>query len=182
MQPGQSESLRERIKRLSGTRLAPHDLAEVVFAEIKDDPALLRDAVRAILPGYCADVLREERRQFPPRPIGDPAPPPDVPLPTPIRGRRPTSKKMDRISVAENAWWNRMMSHMYNTETGWTAFGDCTQADLAYAAKERRSNAAANLVEAERLERLAAALVEYSRCRVSELPHDVVSDIMERAA
>jgi len=55
-----------------------------------------------------------------------------------------------------------------------------TEADLTWAARERRRQAAGHLAEASRLDALRDALVRYQRTTVAELPPVVVREIMER--
>lgn len=173
-----TESLRDRIRRLAQVYVDPHDIADAVLAEIGSNPTLVHEALIITLPGYCGDVLRAERKRVEPYPIVDFK----ISVGVKPKGRRPTSVKVDRIKEAENAWWDKMMASSYNTDRGRVRLGDCTEADLLSSARERRSIAAATTVEAERLEKLAAALVEFKRARVADLPHGVVADIMERAS
>lgn len=123
------------------------EIAEKVFASMTADE--INDVVRQAISETAADILRHERRAS---------------MTTPSFGRSP---KQDAIRTQ----WQRMLVQRLHIGDGvWKVIGDCTAADLDYAASARYKLATEVTKNANQLQEMAASLRAAGVTTVKELP------------
>lgn len=149
----------------------PDELARVVLAELGYDRTRLRAALAEVLPRFAVWAHSEDRTKLHLPPPREPEPAP----PTPGRGSRPSANV-----AAVHDWFRQFLLTQLAVEGGYQAMGDCTAADLLFAAGQRRRAADGFLVRAAEFERLADALDRYQVGTVAELAAEVVVDVLER--
>lgn len=177
----QTETIYSRARRLSAKYPDPKDIATAVIKEIQDDPQLVLATLQAVLPGFCRSIISARRRFDVPQP---PAPRDDdeiiIRVASPAPGQPKTSsKKNQRLREWRDAVFGQ--SYHVGPET-YRTLGELTYADVQYAIAERRDLADRNNGEADRLERLAAAMQCHKVEHVNELPVALVADIMRHAS
>ena len=95
-----------------------------------------------------------------------------------IDGRRTPSPK---VQATQNMRLQAILNKsVYGFEGEWKHYGDCTEADLLFMAESRRTKAVDLVREAERHEKVLAALREHNVEKVRELPDAVILDIDPR--
>jgi len=134
----------------------PHDIA-AKFAE-KVPQKHLRSALQQAL-GQYTRVMVDNRRASNSNP-----PPP--------------AQRSSRVAAIREAAWERALRASYHVgDGGWKFLGDCEQADVVFAATERREMAKRSNARAEQLEDLAREMTAHQAAHVRDLPENVLARI-----
>lgn len=99
--------------------------------------------------------------------------------------RAPSAASRSRKVASIRETWRRMLRDRIAVGpavSDWKFLGDCTAADLAYAAAIREEHARRNAARAHQLRDLADLLTEHGVSTVSELPEPVLSASLQEAA
>lgn len=86
----------------------------------------------------------------------------------------PSSPRWDAVARLQR----RLHDRLQVGEHVWLFLADCTREHLLHAASIRRDHAAACIAKADELERIADALTEHGASIVSELPQDVLAEVL----
>lgn len=79
--------------------------------------------------------------------------------------------------------WQRALRDRLNVDDGvWKFLGECTRADLMFAADQRREQASRNRAKAAQYDALRALMEKHGVDRVADLPADVLMLSLGRAA
>lgn len=84
--------------------------------------------------------------------------------------------KSVRWEAAADAY-QRFLRSRIRTADGHKFMADCTRSDLVYAVKIRRDHAAAVLSNADKYERIGAAMKKHGCATVGELPVEVIREV-----
>lgn len=171
-------NLRQHVRAVlaSSTMADPRDLAAEAFARIpaEDYGAALRQCL--------ADVVREEirlsRNQRHDTVMAErPGPRGNV-----TRTRPPV--RSAKVAGIRAMWQARLRERIHTgpASTDWRLLGDCTFAELMFAAEERRTIALRNEAKAAEYEELAEAVRAAGVERVRDLPADVLRGRLESEA
>lgn len=176
-EPFDLNSLIVEIIETSGS-VDPYTLADEVLDKIADKD--LRPALRAVLPG-AVRVHMNVRRHHINRSIRNDDTDDDVS--GNVSGNvRPLHRKVtgnSRWKAVGSLYLRAMSQGIYCGEAGYKALGDCTAADVNFAATSRFDKAKATAVEAQRFKLFATALAKHKVKTVSELPEIVVIEILK---
>jgi hypothetical protein len=85
------------------------------------------------------------------------------------RTAMPVAPGRDRWSTAAAIYQHHLLAQRLRIGDEWKLMGDCTADDLRAAASQRREHAAAVIVHADQLDRIAALLDERGALTVSDL-------------
>jgi len=172
------------VRRLADKHVGAYAISDALIEEIEDDPQLVLAMLRETLPTYVRERLGAQRREH-----VDLSGVEELDQATPDDGPSGTSRTYEaddgshfvspKLRAIHDAYARRLATQ-FGTEHGMRPLGSLTEADLTWAARERRRQAAGHLAEASRLDALRDALVRYQRTTVAELPPVVVREIMER--
>lgn len=147
----------------------PYAVADEVLAAVPAGG--LREALAQCLPGLVRDEIRRSRT----------AAMPTVPGPVPRLAALPAARGGRSVKVAAiRAASPRWLEERLNTGPAprdWKRLGDCTAADLLFAAGQRRRQAARTAAAADRLEALAQLLQEHAAPRVRDLPVQILTPL-----
>lgn len=158
----------EIIAIMNSTKLTtPQEIADEVMRLVNRDNAV--DAVSQMITGYVRGVLGEQRKG-------------NMPAVSPEDIRRAGSNRSSKVSAIRDGWQRHLESRVHVEAGHWKMFRDLTEADLRYAARERRSNAERNLLEAHRYEAWAQLVAEYGADTFSDLPLEVQMRALGTAA
>lgn len=200
-------SLRHLVREVLDTTTMndPHAIAPEVLRRI--DATDLRAALGECLPSLVREMIRSSRNGGFGAPAGRaPTPPPSSPRltlhagsdepevmsehpgsgPLSSVGRAPAKKPGRSAKVAAiRASGPKWLTDRINTAADpreWKRVGDCSFADLMFAAGQRRDQAARTSAAAERLEHLAELLRANGVERVRDLPASVLAQVRGAAA
>lgn len=150
----------------------PRDLASAAVARLADDE------VRAELEAAAVYTVREvlhTMRNGVIQPTDSPAGLSTPDAPQVGAGRAPSPTRHGRTAMMRSWAAERLRSRIH-VGGEWKMLRDCTLADLAYAAHERRENAARNAAEAERYDRLGKAVAEQGVDTAGDLDEATFAD------
>lgn len=95
----------------------------------------------------------------------------------------PASARSPKVAAIRDDWRRYLQDSVHVGDAVHLPLGQCTYADLMYAATERQTLAARNLAAAQRYDALAELLKQHDAERVADLPADVLRSLFtERAA
>lgn len=95
----------------------------------------------------------------------------------------PASGRSAKVAAIRDGWRRYLQDSVHVGDAVHLPLGQCTYADLTYAAGERQTLAARNLAAARRYESLAELLKRHDAERVADLPAEVLRGLFtERAA
>jgi hypothetical protein len=131
--------------------------ADIATKVAKNVPAKqLRAALTAALVSYVATVNQQRR------------------MDNPLLGGSQSGRSSKVAGIAD--WWTAAMRDRVHVDGGQKMLGDCTFADLMFAAAERRQQARWNEAKADQYEALAKKLREHDVECVSGLPRSAVDE------
>jgi hypothetical protein len=163
-----SDELRNRIRDLGESEPDPHRVAEKILARMDDYEAQV--IARLTLPDYVRKVLAQAR-----------------PLDTEnsdrsyytASGRRTPSSKVAAVHDWVEADLARSI-YVDDTEN-YKHLGDCTAENLDFAGATRRRKAAETIAEADRFDRMAAAVRDAGVEILREVPRPVLEQVLARS-
>ena len=155
-----ASSLPELIRRIvDGSDLSdPREIAEAVAA------ATPEDAMRA---HYATSLIGEVRRVLGAQRNN-----------AMTNALHPTSAKL----AQRRDWWAEMLASRIHVGGSWLTLGECGREQLAYAANERRADAARELQRAESFDLLISLLRRHKVATVAELPASAIPTAVRDAA
>ena len=144
----------------TSTLADPSDIADEVYRRIGEDQlrAALRDALRV----FVRQVISEERSHTTIRP----------------ESASPSAK----VAAIRDYWQRSLRDRVHASASEWKLLGDCSAADLDFAAAERQEQAERNAAKARQYRMLARLVEEHGAARVRDLPADVLMHTLGRAA
>lgn len=152
-----------------GSLRSPAEIATKIAGDIPS--RALRDVVRATLPGFVAQMVREHRTYSPPN----------------FRSGHGSHDTHTASAAAGRSWWRdgvrdgwpRQLQNRLHVGGGeWTFLGDCTYENLKFIAAERETNADRNRAWARYYRNLAALLTDHDVKVVRDLPPEVLMDVL----
>lgn len=170
--PDQPISVRGLIRDMLDTT----DMIEVEAIVAQVYGAIKRNEFGAALYGAIRELVPIEmsRQRSAANPHGAPAGTHSTERPGPhlLSGNSP------RVQAIREGWQAHLRTRYPAAHGGYVMLADMTYEDLLANATSRREHAAATLANAERLEKLAAALQETSKERVGDLPQDRLRELL----
>jgi hypothetical protein len=112
-------------------------------------------------------------------------PEPPIAPPIPLRPRNPSARGLSVSSKYGSTWYHNLMEQQFSKPGGkrqTMALGDMRKFELEHNVDERRRVAQGALAWSSQLEGMIAALEQYGKTRVRDLPQAVVANIMQRAS
>lgn len=169
----------------ASTMADPRDLASEVFRRI--DPDDYAAALTQCLPDIVREQIRASRNRVDEVTLElEHAPATEVPvmaeMPGPVGRTKQRPVKSAKVAGIRDWWQTKLRERVHIGSSEWRLLGDCTFADLMFAAQERRSIAAANSVKASEYAGLAEALQAHGVERVRDLPADALRARLEGEA
>lgn len=151
----------------SSTMADPRDLAAEVFHRI--DPADYSAGLTQCLPDIVREQIRMSRNAVTPAALAE--------LPSIVREapRRLPARSAKVEGIRD--WWKERLRERLSVgpnAADWRMLGDCSAADLDFAAADRRTIAAKTLAKAAEYAELAEAVRVAGVERVRDLPADVL--------
>lgn len=167
----------------AGDYVSPYDAVPFVMAEIPEgsEREYLTEAIRLVIPSVAANMKRANLAKAVQRT-----------KPEPVKGgytqilldeegeevRTTTPGFSYKRQLIVDAWQDFLSSSMVTESGNYIKIAMATVADLRYAASIRRSQAAANVAEAEKYEALARRMDEMAATSLGELTSDDVRGIV----
>lgn len=157
-----SEPLSSRITAILSTTDSadPREIAVLVAKSTSE--AELREFYASSLVGTVRNVISSQRN----RAIGHALNP----------------ARSAKLSQRRDWWADMCASRIHVGDSKWMTLGECTVAELQFAANERRVDAEREFKRAESYDRLRALLTEHNVRTVGQLPGDAAGAVFGRAA
>lgn len=156
-------NLREAVESVleSGELASPEAVAAQVVSNL--GARQVRAALEQALPGFVRTQMQNRRASN-----------------TILAGSANAPARSSKVAGIRDAWANALRDRVH-VDGGWKLLGECSYADLMFAAQERRSHAARNLAKADQFESLAARLESAGAATVADLPRGDAA-VLEAAA